>query len=106
MTDDKELQNKIKLMAYADSERELGTNPANNEQASVGKLSRKDFDYISRVEALAQEKLNNPVWINNVKKRIDEKLSDIKFNDELYHSGKGILESHAKENYGENKKIA
>ena len=106
MIDDKELQEKIKQIAYADSERELGTNPANNEQARVAKLSRKDFGYILTVEALAQKKLNDPAWIDDVKKRINKGLSDIKFNDELYHSGRGILESHARESYKENRKMA
>jgi len=106
--DTKELQDKLKRIAYSESEMDLGTNPQDKEQALVRRLSRQDFDYTSKIETLVKKKLNDPIWIKNTKKIIEEnenkEPSGIKFNDELYKSGRDILKSYAKENYDDDDK--
>ena len=97
-TNDNEILNKLKRRAYIEAEVDLGTNA--QAKAEVSKLGPNDFNYIYRVEELVKQKLNNPGWVKNTKEQIEGgagKPSGIKANDELYHSGRGILESYAKE---------
>jgi hypothetical protein len=101
--DVEELQRKLRQMAYAEAEIDLGVNPSDEEQAEIYKLGKKDFGYVAKADALAREKLNNPDWVKRatekINKEINRESSGIKFNDELYHSGRGILESYNKEKY-------
>lgn len=100
--EEKKLQEIIKQAAYSESEIELGTD-LSNEQAAVSRLNSNDSDYISKVEALVKEKLNNPEWVKISRDKINRKKSDIPSQDELYKSGRGILGSHLKENNDNNK---
>src|ERR1035437_5521427 len=101
--EEKELQDNLKRMAYSESEMNLGTNPSSKEQADVYHLNDNDFDYISKVETLAKNKLNDPTWIKEAKEKINKKPSSIKSDDELFKSGRGILQSHTEKNYGDNR---
>lgn len=99
-----ELYKKVLKRAQFESEIELGVNPSNQNQTDVSALTESDVGYINKVCILVENKLNDIKWILNTIKCIEDKYKDtsktngIKFNDELYKPGRGILEDYLKEN--------
>jgi len=84
--------------AYYESEMELGVNPKRFEQAHTANLSEKDFDYIRKVSSLAEKRLQDPEWLSdrlekfeNEEERITIPVPGIRYNDELFKGGRGIL---------------
>jgi len=95
---------KIIRIAQRESELELGVNPLNFEQANTGYLSEKDFEYIRRVMALVGNRLSNAEWLTKTIDDIEgnkvvntKPLLGVRFDDELFKTGRGILESYLKE---------
>lgn len=97
-----------KIIRYAqyEAEIELGVNPSDYSQADTGNLSEKDFEYIQRVEAIVEKKLKNFDWvdktINFIKgdyNFLNSPIRGIKFDDELFRAGRGILEYYLKDHY-------
>ncbi len=104
------LYKKLLNIAQFESELDLGVNPKNFDQADVSKLSERDAEYISKVCLLAAKRMNNATWITNTLKAIERKFethaqtqNGIRFDDELFKVGRGILEHYLegleKENY-------
>ncbi len=97
---------KIIRIAQYESEIELGVNPSDFEQANTCYLTERDFEYINRVEALVEKKLKNLEWINATIDKIkgnaalfNYPLRGVKFDDELFRAGRGILENYLIEKY-------
>lgn len=95
------LYNKVLKIAQFQSELDLGVNPKNFDQADVSNLSEKDADYIDKVSALVESRLNDTTWISSTLKAIEEQFRvhkeihrGIRFDDELFKVGRGILENH------------
>ena len=98
------LYKKVLHIAQFESEIDMGVNPRNNDQADVSQLTETDSEYIGKVCRLVEKRLNDPQWLINVIHEIDNKFKakkgtarGIRFNDELYKGGRGILEEHLKE---------
>jgi hypothetical protein len=102
---------KIIRIAQYESELEMGVNPSDFEQASTNTLSEKDFEYIRKVCVLVEKRVNDSEWLTTIIQNIEKKLEyrkssirGIRFDDELFKVGRGILESFLKEKYNfENK---
>lgn len=99
------LLRKVIRVAQAESEIDLGVNPSSFSQAKTGYLSEQDFEYIARVCALVEKRLKNPEWILETLDSIESKLiankntnRGVRFDDELFKAGRGILESFLDEN--------
>ncbi len=91
-------------IAQFESELDMGVNPQNLEQANVGYLTEKDFEYINKVSNLVQNRLQNSDWLKKTLHTINNKflpkkdpLVGVKFDDELFKIGRGILESYLKD---------
>lgn len=102
--DNKLLSKKIIRIAQYESEVELGVNPSNFEQANTGNLTKKDFDYIRRVCVLVEKRLKDQDWLTKTLGDIERKavvhdnpIGRIRFDDELFKAGRGILEKYLKE---------
>ena len=108
--DEKEtaLQTEIKSRAQRDAESKIaGFNPT--DKYNKHSLRLDDTDYITKVEKLTQEFLNNPEYIKKITTEIEngKKLSTVaSAHDEGYKSGRGVLEEHNKEHYGDDRKAA
>ncbi|MFW5851044.1 MAG: hypothetical protein ACOCWB_02355 [Bacteroidota bacterium] len=99
---------KVIRIAQYESELDLGVNPLNFEQANVGNLTEKDFGYIRKVCDLVEKRFQNPHWLTKTLDAIEKKYEEkryirrgIRFDDELFKTGRGILESFLKEKYDE-----
>lgn len=102
------LSKTIIRIAQYESEIELGVNPSDFEQADTGNLTERDFEYIRRIGFLVEEKLKDSDWlaktINDIERKLVENynpISGIRFNDELFKVGRGILQNFLKEKYNE-----
>ena len=87
-------------IAQFESEIDMGVNPINNEQANVALLNKSDFNYIDDVTKLVKEKLNDNIWIEKTIQIIKNQyktLGGVKFDDELFKTGRGILENYLKD---------
>ena len=76
-------------------------NPNNLEQANVKYLTEHDFEYIKKVSALVEKRLRNSDWLEKTLDIIGNKfyakkttVVGIKFDNELFKVGRGILESY------------
>ncbi|ALO16606.1 hypothetical protein L21SP5_02986 [Salinivirga cyanobacteriivorans] len=103
------LYEKVLNIAQFESELDMGVNPRNFDQADVSKLSERDAEYISKVCLLAEQRMSNSAWITNTLKAIERKFRShsptqkgIRFNDELFKGGRGILEHYLEELEKEN----
>ncbi len=99
------LYKKVLRIAQFESELDMGVNPKSSDQADVSRLTKADFKYISRVCLLVEKRLNDSSWIVNTIHEIENKFkprSDsqkgIRYNDELFKAGRGILEDYLEEN--------
>ena len=99
----KDLWRKILRVAQFNSEIELGVNPLDIAQAKVSFLSQDDFGYIDKVDQLVEEKIRDLDWVTKTLNKIaptkSENISSnagIKFNDELFKGGRGILQRYLK----------
>lgn len=102
--EEEEMSKKLKQRAYSEAEVELGTNA--QAKAEVGKLGSNDFDYISKVEKLVENKLKDPEWVNRTKDNIKNQYVSKKNNDDkTIGTNKDILMSHAHRIDEDNKKI-
>lgn len=104
LKDHKILYKKILHVAQLESEIDMGVNPRNNDQADVSQLTETDFEYISKVCLLVEKRLNDSSWLINAIHQIDNKFKNnrgvargIRFDDELYKGGRGILEEHMRQ---------
>lgn len=103
------LSKKIIRIAQYESEIELGVNPSDFEQANTGYLTENDFEYIRKICDLVEKKLNEPNWLTTTINEIERKLvvkkrsTGIRFDDELFKVGRGILESFLIEKYNQKK---
>mgnify|MGYP000858755924 CR=1 FL=1 len=107
---DKLLLKKIIRIAQFESEIELGVNPSDFEQANTGNLTEQDFEYIRKICGLVEKKLSDSTWLKNKINEIENKETKkiiysrgIRFDDELFKVGRGILESFIIEKYKEQK---
>lgn len=92
----KNIEKDIIRLAYFESEIELGTNPRSITQAHPKNISVENFGYIDKVIANVEKKINDSKWLSSAKIKLEDKkynFSGIKFNDELYKPGRGILNS-------------
>ena len=103
------LLRKVVRIAQYESEVDLGVNPLNFEQANVGNLSEQDFEYIRRVCTLAEKRLQDSNWLARTLDDIENKHVvkrnskwGIRFDDELFKAGRGILETYLKETEKDN----
>lgn len=94
------LLRKVIRIAQYESELDLGVNPKSREQANTGYLSEKDFEYIKRVCVLVEKRLKDSHWLLKTIDSIHNKpvlkiqtLRGLRFDDELFKAGRGILES-------------
>lgn len=93
------LYKEVKRIAYSESEIDLGVNPLCNAQAKTSYLSEKDFDYIARVTRLVENRMSDNSWITktiNLLNSNSQVAKGIRFDDELYKPGRGILKSFLK----------
>ena len=104
LKNNEELSKKVVRIAQFESELDLGVNPRKLEQANVGYLTEKDFEYIRRVCVLVEKRLHDPVWLTQTLEDIENKKEKkyrstrgIKFDDELFKTGRGILENYLKD---------
>jgi hypothetical protein len=91
---------KVIRIAQFESEVDLGVNPTSLNQANTGYLSEQDFEYIRRVCVLVEKRLKNPDWIIKTLDTIENRsalnrdsIRGVRFDDELFKAGRGILES-------------
>ena len=97
----------VRRIAQFESEVDLGTNPLNKGQAKVSKLTPSDFNYINTVNELVQQRLNNPIWLTEtIRFTLNfhtpiKRPEQVKFNDELYKSGRGILQDFIAFNFSQ-----
>lgn len=108
--DNELLSKKIIKIAHFESEIELGVNPSDLEQANTAYLSEQDFEYIRKICVLVEKKLTDSTWLTKTIYDIESNLvvrrssiRGIRFDDELFKVGRGILESFLIEKYKENK---
>lgn len=102
------LLRKVIRIAQFESEVDLGVNPTNYSQAKTGNLTEQDFEYIKRVCILVEKRLKDSKWLSNTLDEIENKSSTnrertrgVRFDDELFKAGRGILESFIKDNYND-----
>ncbi len=100
----KALYKKVLRKAQFEAELDMGVNPKSSDQADVSKLTASDFKYISRVCLRVEERLNDSCWIVNAIHEIENRLKPrtdsqkgIRYNDELFKGGRGILENYLEE---------
>lgn len=100
---DEVLFKKVLRIAQYESELDLGVNPKKVEQANVAYLSEQDFEYIKRVCSRVEIRLNDPDWLCETIQKIENKSNlvfsksrGIRFDDELFKTGRGILENYNK----------
>lgn len=98
------LLRKVIRIAQFESELDLGVNPTSSEQANTGLLTEQDFEYIQRVCVLVEKRLKDSNWLLNTLDSIDNKsainreaVRGVRFDDELFKAGRGILESFINE---------
>ena len=110
LQNDEALLRKVIRIAQFESEVDLGVNPTNQSQANTGNLTEQDFEYIKRVCILVEKRLKDSVWLTNTLDEIENKsiysrqrTRGVRFDDELFKAGRGILESVINEKYNENK---
>jgi len=110
LQNDEALLRKVIRIAQFESEVDLGVNPTNQSQANTGNLSEQDFEYIKRVCVLVEKRLKDSIWLTNTLDEIENKSTysrqrtrGVRFDDELFKAGRGILESVINEKYNENK---
>lgn len=103
------LLRKVIRIAQYESEIDLGVNPSSLNQARTSYLTEQDFEYIKRVCVLVEKRLKNSSWLLKTLDAIDSKLvvnkestRGVKFDDELFKTGRGILESFINESNQEN----
>ena len=104
LRDNKALFKKVLKIAQFESELDMGVNPKSLEQAHVRYLTEDDFDYIRKVSALVEKRLLDADWLEKTLDRIATKylvrkpiVGGVKFDDELFKVGRGILESYLKD---------
>ena len=104
------LLKRVIRIAQFESELDLGVNPSSFDQADTGYLTEKDFDYIRKVTVLVEKRLKDSDWLTKTIDEIDfksaikwEAISGIRFDDELFKAGRGILETFLKEKYNDKK---
>ncbi len=94
------LFNQVKRIAYFESEIDLGVNPICNAQAKTSILNEADFDYIGRVSRMVESRLSDSVWLNKTISYLNKNrnpFKGIRFDDELFKPGRGILKSYLEE---------
>lgn len=101
---DEVLYKKIIRIAQYEAEMDMGVNPLDNEQAETAYLSERDFEYIKHITTLVETRLKDEVWLKNTLLEIENLTnirppSGIRFDDELFKVGRGILESFLQEKY-------
>lgn len=101
-----ELLKKVIRIAEYESELDLGVNPSDFEQAKTRNLSEKDFEYIHKVTQIAEKRLKDEKWLIKTLKDIEKfeivthkTKRGIRFDDELFKVGRGILETFLMEKY-------
>lgn len=101
---------KVLNIAQFESELDMGVNPRNLEQANVRFLTKNDFEYIKKVSALVEKRLRDSNWLEKTLHIIENKyvarkstIGGIRFDDELFKVGRGILETYLKD-LGQNAK--
>jgi hypothetical protein len=99
---------KIIRIAQFESELDLGVNPLDFEQANVGNLTENDFEYIRKVCVLVEKRFQDSNWLAKTLHNIENKTyikrrinRGIRFDDELFKAGRGVLESFLKEKHNE-----
>jgi hypothetical protein len=99
------LLRKVIRIAQFESEVDLGVNPNSLSQANTGYLTEQDFEYIQRVCVLVEKRLKDSNWLVKTLDSIDNKSvlnkeirRGVRFDDELFKAGRGILESFLNEN--------
>jgi len=95
---------KVLRIAQFESELDMGVNPKDFEQAKVSYLTTSDFEYIKKVCALVEKRLRDSDWLEKTLDTIEHKFSTknnpiggLKFDNELFKAGRGILESYLKD---------
>jgi len=108
LQNDEALLRKVIRIAQFESEVDLGVNPTNQSQANTGNLSEQDFEYIKRVCVLVEKRLKDTKWLSSTLDEIENKSAPnrqrtrgVRFDDELFKAGRGILESFIKDNYND-----
>jgi len=101
---DEILLRKVIRIAQFESEIDLGVNPTSKNQAHTNYLSEQDFDYIKRVGGLVKKRLKDSNWLVKTLDSIENKVipsnktvRGVRFDDELFKAGRGILESFINE---------
>ena len=101
-----ELLKKVIRIAQHESEFDLGVNPSNFEQADTQKLTKADFEYIRKVCDLAEARLKDEKWLIKTINEIEsfsintfKSRRGIRFDNELFKAGRGILENFLKEKF-------
>jgi len=101
---DEALFKRVLKVAQFESEMDMGVNPKSTDQANTGYLTEKDFEYIRKVCKLVEKRLKDSKWlaktIETVEDRYRPQVSPtrgIRFDDELFKVGRGILESYLNE---------
>jgi hypothetical protein len=100
-----DLQEKIKEEAIKAAELSvLRTNPKGKYEQ--GSLSEEDFDYIEKVEKLADERLQDPEYLERLSREIlkQQTPSTITTDDELYSND--LLNQYNHQKYGKDNKAA
>ncbi len=98
------LLRKVVSVAQFESEVDLGVNPKCLNQANTGYLTEQDFDYINRVCVLVDKRLKDSNWLTKTIDSIVNKsainreiITGIRFDNELFKGGRGVLESYINE---------
>lgn len=103
--DNELLLKQVIRIAQHESELELGVNPSDIEQAQTSYLTEADFEYISRICVIVERKLKDQEWLTKTIAELEGTairkipIRGIRFDDELFKAGRGILESFILENY-------
>jgi len=104
LKDNGPLFKKIIKIAQFESELDLGVNPKNFDQAKAANLTENDFEYISKVCLLVEKRLRDPAWIRKTVDDIENlfkvksgSIRGIRFDDELFKAGRGILETYLRD---------
>ena len=105
------LLRKVIRAAQFESEIDLGVNPTSSDQANTGDLTEQDFEYIKRVSILVKKRLKDSNWLITTLDSIENKsalsregIRGVRFDDELFKAGRGILESFINESHHTTKK--
>ncbi len=101
---DEALFKKVLKVAQFESELDMGVNPKSTDQANTGYLTEKDFEYIKKVCILVEKRLKDSDWLTKTIKILEDRYkpevkaaAGIRFDDELFKVGRGILESYLNE---------